>query len=256
MLAGALTVVVALISGAVALLIGGVIANACVAWYHIPSREGASGFFVVFIALGCGLGGFLLSLIASRIYAASYESSFFKELCLSFGLLLLIGATSAMLCRFLADVPPVIDGRELILEVEFRFPNTLPADQPPTATGDWQVTLASLSGATKRETIDGEIVTASARYEQSQWIVPTRTSLFTERGRRLVTLSPAGTHHTGPALVTSFLLPLPARPNRQYEQWSDWLPRQQANGQPWPVDQMSCRFRVQQVTSPFDLDPR
>jgi hypothetical protein len=46
-----------------------------------------------------------------------------------------------------------------------------------------------------------------------------------------------------------FLLNLPARPGRRFENWSEWLP-QAADGQPWPPDQMSYRYRVQKQSPP------
>ncbi len=88
-----------------------------------------------------------------------------------------------------ARIPPTIDGRELTLEVEFRFPNTCGLDRPPTSEGDWQFTFATLSGQARREYRDGTIQTAAAHHENGQWIVPTQVELFTERGGRSVTRS-------------------------------------------------------------------
>jgi hypothetical protein len=105
--------------------------------------------------------------------------------------------------------------------------------------------LASLAGQSRRKSRDGEIQTAAARFENGQWIVPTQVYLFTERGKRNVMLA-----RRQATEVVSFLLPLPARPGHEFEEWSAWTPRQQANGQPWPADKMSCRFRVQKIPLP------
>jgi len=43
---------------------------------------------------------------------------------------------------------------------------------------------------------------------------------------------------------------LPGHPGREYEHWSEWLPKQQSDGQPWPADKLSYRFRVKKVTPP------
>jgi hypothetical protein len=234
---------VAFISGACGLLLGGAIANACVSWYQISSREGESGYFVIFIAMGGGIAGLILGLITARLIASIYAPGFGRELLGALASVLLISGFAAFMCRTLADIPPTIDGRELALEVEFRFPNTFGSEKAPTSEGDWQFTFASLNGQVRRKYRDGTIQTAAARHENGQWIVPTQVELFTERGGRIVTLSLRDAPE-----VMSFLLPLPARPNVSFEQWSDWLPRQQANGQAWPSDKMSCRFRVQRMT--------
>jgi hypothetical protein len=131
------------------------------------------------------------------------------------------------------------------LEVEFRFPNTYVAKRPPTAEGKWEFTFASLAGHERRATRLGTIESKAARFENGHWIVPTQVSLFTERGKRNVMLA-----RRDATEVTSFLLPLPARPGAAFEEWSLWIPRQQADGQPWPLDRMACRFRVQKVPLP------
>ena len=236
---------VALISGVAGLILAGIIGNACVSWFHVSSREGASGYFVVFLALGGGLAGVMLGLITARMVAAQWGPGFGRELAAALGLVLGIAGISAVLCRALADVPPEIDGRDLNLEVEFRFPNTRPVDRSPAADGEWEFTLASLSGHTARIQRSGTIQTQAARLETDRWIVPAAVGLFTERGGRSVRLAlKAGGESFG------FLLPLPRHPGPEFLEWSEWLPRQQSDGQPWPADRMSCRFRVQKTVPP------
>ncbi len=186
-------------------------------------------------------------LVAARMIAWNYGSGFGYELLGALGIVLLTAGVSALTCRMLADIPPTTDGQELNLEVEFRFPDSFGSERPPTAEGDWLFTLASISRQTRGDYRDGTIQTAAARYESGQWIVPTQVELFSERNSRSVTLSPRDATE-----VMSFLLPLPARPSAEFEQWSDWMPRQQASGQPWPSDKMSCRFRVQKVSVPTE----
>ena len=60
---------VAVLGGICGLLLAGFIANACVSWYQITSREGAAGYFVVFTALLGGVAGLIVSLITARIVA-------------------------------------------------------------------------------------------------------------------------------------------------------------------------------------------
>jgi hypothetical protein len=235
----------ALLTGVASLLLAGLISNACVSWYSVSSREGAAGYFVIFTAIGGGIAGFIIGLITARIVSANYGAGFPKELGAALGVVLAISGVAALLCRLLADVPPTIDGQELTLEVEFRFPASTNTTTPPTADGEWTFQLASLAGYTQRNSDTGKVATDKARLESGRWIVPTEVLLFTERGKRSVSL-----YRTETKDVFGFLLPLPRRPGKVFQEWSDWIPRQQANGQPWPADKMSCRFRLQKVPLP------
>jgi hypothetical protein len=239
--------IVALISGVAGLFLAGIIANACVTWYSISSREGASGYFVVFVALGGGILGLIVGLASARFVAGWFGPGFAKELLGSISVVLLVSGMAAFCCRVLADIPPTLECSELNLEVEFRFPDTYGPDQSPVEEGDWVFSFASVSRKTRRAYHEGMVQRNTARYEDGQWIVLGRVDLFTERGERMVSLSLREANE-----VMSFHLPLPARPTPDFEKWSDWLPRQQANGQPWPKDKMSCRFRVQKILESSD----
>ena len=94
----------------------------------------------MFVALGGGLAGLIVSFVSAQIVAATFGPSFFKELGGAIGVLLVIAGVSVVMCRLLAHVPPRIDGQELNLEVEFRFPNGN-TNAPPTAEGEWRMEL-------------------------------------------------------------------------------------------------------------------
>lgn len=239
-----ISIAAALLSGVVGLLLAGFIANACTSWYHMSSREGASGYYVMFMGIGGGIAGIVIGLITARVVAHHYGSGMGKELGGSLVVILLLAGTWALLARLLADVPPTLDGRDLILEVEFRFPNNLPDDQPPTATGEWDFRLISLSGQTQRTYRTGQLQTNAVRRNEGHWHLPATAAVFTERGKRVISLTRDG-HDAG-----GFLLALPSRPGPNHLEWSEWLPRQQASGQPWPSDKMAYRFRVQKTVPP------
>jgi hypothetical protein len=242
MMSWLLSIIVALISGLVSLFLAGFIANQCVSWFNISSREGASGYFVVLVALCGGVVGLVLGLVTARIMASNFGSGFGKELLGALATVVLISGLATLICRLMADIPPTIDGQALNLQVEFRFPDTADSQVAPTSEGTWRFYLASLSRNTERKSCEGIIQTAQARYENRRWIVPTQVELFTQRGSRSVALWRADSTD-----VIGFILPLPANPGVVFEQWSDWIPREQAGGKPWPSNMMSCRFRVQKI---------
>lgn len=235
---------VALLTGIASLFLTGFIANACTSWYHMSSREGASGYYVIFMAIGGGIAGFIVGLIVARIVGAQFGPGFAKELAGALGVVLVIAGLWASIARLLADVAPEIDGRDLMLQVEFHFPDTNRAERSPVSEGNWNFRLASLAGNTQRTYRDGQLQITASRMENGRWIVPAEVSVFTARGQRVISLQRDGQD------VCGFLVALPARPGREFLEWSDWLPRQQANGQPWPAEKMSYRFRVQKTTPP------
>lgn len=234
---------VALIVAALATVTAGVIANACVAWYHIPSREGAAGFFVVFIGLSGGVVGGLLGLISARLTASYWGGGFFPELACASAAMLLVAGTAAIACRWLADVPPELDGQQLNLEIEFRLPAQIFSDAQIALAHEWTMELGSISGHTRRAYETGQLHVDSLQAAGGHWILPASVFLFTERGSRAINLRSASEDLAG------FLLPLPSRPGRAFESWSEWLPRQQADGSPWPDQKISYRFRIRRIAA-------
>lgn len=235
---------VALLSAVAGLFVAGLIANATVSWFHISSREGASGYHVLFLALAGGVAGFLLGLVTSRLIASHYGPGFVRELGAALALVLTLGGLSAAICRLVADVPPRIDGSRLLLDVEFRFPAGTNPARPPTSEGEWRFTLGSLAGRTRRTFEHGQVRSKDARLEDQRWIVPAEVLLFTERGGRIISLEQDNKD------VGGFLVSLPARPGQKFLVWSPWLPHQQADGQGWPTTRMSYRFRLRKEPPP------
>ncbi len=239
------SLLVAFLSGVASLILGGFVADACVSWYRIPTREGGAGYFVVFTALLAGMAGTILGLIVARIVASIYAPGFIRELGGSLSVIFLVTGIVALTARLLGDVPPTIEGRDLILEVEFRFPHAEAGVKPPMSTEDWLFSLSSISGHEARKSKYGKIHSDLARLEDGQWIVPASIELFTERGGRLVTIAPQDSAET-----IGFLLPLPRRPGRNYLEWSDWLTNPKAEGREKSRVAVSCRFRLQQTVPP------
>jgi len=237
------SIAVGLLTGGLALVCAGVVANACVGWYRVSSFEGASGYLVVGVALLGGIAGLVLGIVTSRLVAASAAPGFLKSLGWSCGIVALIAGIAAGLAWLLADIPPEVDGRELALDVEVRLPagETVP---PAAGAGDSYVALGAASGGTLRKTQRGELSVAAARLEDGRWIVPGSVLVFTTRGRRILDVVIGGTTRAG------FVVPLPRRPGRQFERWSDWLPHPRAGSPPWPASRPSYRFRVRPIEPP------
>jgi hypothetical protein len=233
---------VAFLTGALALAVAGFVANVCVGWYRISGFEGKAGYFVVAVALLGAIAGFVIGLVSARL-ALGATPRFAVALGVACGVVLLLGGVALLVCRVLADVPPRRDGHEMMIELDLR----LPPGVKPTRKSEGRlpsVALGSLVGGRRRAVRTGEVDLERARQEADRWHVSASVFLFTARGGRLLQVSFDG----GPG--EAFLVPLPAHPTAEHEAWSDWLPRRDASGAPWPDTKLSYRFRVQPVMPP------
>lgn len=227
---------VGVLTGLVAMVGAGWVAALVAYWYRMSSFEGASGYFLVGMALVGLLAGLVIGLVTSRLVAHAAHPGFLTALGLSLGVvagsLLVIGATA----RLLADVPPRLDGEELTLQIELRWPEGRDPSVLPDST-EWLVRLGSVRGGRMRVSVEGPLWREDARLEDGRWIVPGAAEVFTSRGTRLLEVLPTGLVPTG------FAVPLPRRPGPKQLAWSDWLPRIAA-GDADPSTGFRYRFRV------------
>src|SRR5262245_16207334 len=173
-----LSIVVALLSGALGLLAGGLVMIGCVRWYRISSFEGASGYAVGAVALLGGLLGVILGLVTSRMLTGEGLPGFLKGVGVSGGLVLAIAALSAGIAWSLADVPPTIDGKELLLDVEIKLPVDV-TQSPAQGQGESSLALGSVVNHTQRASERGELRPADARLDAGRWVVPGSVHIFT-----------------------------------------------------------------------------
>lgn len=227
-------------AAAVGLVCGGFVASKCVRWYRISSFEGGSGYFVVFMALLGAAAGLITGLVTAGVMKPDGAAAHWGMAGTAAGAVLVIAAFILMSCRLMADIPPRLGGRELLLEVEIKLPAGM---KPPPAgdTKDHTLTLHSVAGRTVRKSKSGQWLPELARLEDGRWIVPGSAHLFTERGNRSLSVR---LHAED---VIGYLIRLPARPGRKYLEWSEWGPRPRPPHPPWPESKPSYRFRIQPV---------
>ena len=226
---------IALLTGLVALVTGGFVADLCVGWYRISSFEGASGYFVILMALLSGGAGSIVGLLIARAVAAVPTMNAIKAAGLALACVLCVAGGVAGAARLLADVPPELDGEQLYLLVEVRWPD---GQRPPTpADGPGTVRLGTLSGSTLRRMELGPLFLDDARQEQGRWTVPGAVEIFTTRGTPLLNV------FVGETLVAAVQPPLRRYPRREDLAWSGWQ-QASAPGQAPGRDSVSYRFRV------------
>ncbi len=226
----------------------GLVAAGCVEWYRIPSREGGSGYFVVFLGLLGGIVGFILGCFSGGVMEADSGAGFGKGLLAAMVIVLALNGTAAIIARLLADIPPVIDGEDLFLIVEFRMPGE---DQAPPVIegGGASVMLGSIprGSHTVRKHERGPIWLDEAKFIDGHWVIRGAVGIFTRRGKRMISAT------VGEKINEGFILPLPARPGKKFLEWSDRLPRRRKDGTP-PMNRLSYRFRVQRWSTPMKTE--
>src|SRR5262249_31552608 len=217
------------------------VAGACVSWYRISGFEGGSGYFMGASAILGGIAGLFIGLITSRVVAAGLAPGFLEGLGLSWGIVFGIAGVATLIAFLLADIPPKIGGRYLNLEVEIKLP-VGETNSPASVTGESCLTLGSVVNHVQRKSEKGELNVKEARLENGRWIIPASVHLFTMRGKRCIDAQLGGKD------VRGFIVPLPARPGKRFEQWSDWEPRPRRGK--WPETNPCYRFRVQRLPPP------
>lgn len=235
-----LSLVVACITAIAGCLGAGFVANVFVGWFRITSREGAAGYYVVAFALLGLLGGLVIGLVGARIVAAGASPGFLKALGVGLGgtagvLVLMLGIGWLM-----ADFPPRIDGQDLYLDVEVRFPPTIKLpDRTASDLYRWNVSLTAMSRG--RRQIWRQLRLNEARPDGDSVIVPTTVYIASSDPLRSLGVG-CGDHGA------QFFTPgLPAKPTRADMDWSSWQtsPHDLYN-KPVPAEQaVAVRYRVQ-----------
>jgi len=227
------SIAVGILTGLAAMVAAGFVATRAVEWHRVSSFEGGSGYFVVGLALMGLVGGIIIGVVASRYLGPGFLKALGMALAISGGTIGVIGGIS----RFMADVPPTLDGETVALAVEFRWPVGQPL--PEADTTEWFLRLRSATGGTIGTSRNGPLWREDARQEGGRWIVPGAVALFTERGDRIINVVPDS------LLKSGFKVPIGRSPSRSQLEWSEWFPRT-----PGP-DGMTYRFRVVPASQPL-----
>ena len=234
---GFLTAVVGLIASAV-------VASLAASWYRVPSFEAQSAAFVASLAILGLLAGFIIGVVTSRAMAGGAAPGFFKVLGSANGILLGIIGVIGIVARLLADVPPTIDGEELMLAVELRWPEAH-RTSPATLPGEPTLTLGSITrmSHTQRATSRGPLWTSDAHLVDGRWVAPGAVDIFTTRGRLSLTAMLDSTTNPG------FIIRLSGRPTKKDLAWTEWYPHARP-GAPPLADGFQYRYRVQKRSDP------
>lgn len=242
------SIAIAVLTGGLGLLVAGYIAERCGDWYHVSNVDGGAVALVVAAALLGGMASAVIGLVVSRFVPGGGVVGFLQGLGASSGMVVVIGGVSILIAWLLADIPPRIAGVLLDLDVEIKLPvgETVPS---VSDTDKPSLTLGSIVNHVQRKSGRGTLKVDEARLEDGRWIVPGSVMVFTTRGLRMIDA------RIGQKSIGAFMVPLPARPGTEFEQWSPWTPRPRAGDPPWPDSKASYRFRIRRVPHEPPPDP-
>ncbi len=222
----------------------GFLASVCVDWYRISSREGGSGYFILFMGLFGAMAGFVVGVVGARIVAGRADATFLKALGVSLGSAAAVLLVIAGFAWLGADFPPTLEGKELVVDVEVRMPAGFEPPAPDAQTAPGYVTITA-DGGGRRQSL-GPLRWKEARQEEGRWIVPATLDLSTtDPGKSLgVDVGKGETQYAR--------LPLAGRPTKAEMVWSPWLTgftRGDLAPVP-PAESVSARTRVQYFVPP------
>ncbi|MEP6765042.1 MAG: hypothetical protein ABJB66_12055 [Gemmatimonadaceae bacterium] len=238
------TIITAIITAAIGAMASVYVADQAVRWYRISSFEGGSSYWVVMMGFLALIVGLILGLIVSRVVAAGNAPSILKALGSSVFLMLALVGIVGVTGRLMADVPPTIDGENLMLMVESRWPSTR-VESPANAPGISYLKLGSNTrGNVERISKRGALWKEDAIKIDGMWTVTGAVEIFTERGIPSLDIALNDKEHNG------FIIQLPSRPSKKDFEWTDWYPKDGKDG-PTRTKGVTYRTRVQKGSLPI-----
>lgn len=208
LLLSALVVVVCAVIGA---MCGGSIGDFSVRWLRMQRGQGNEAYYVMGMVVMGAIAGAVMGVFASAVMTPHNATGLIKPLGISAASMLAITGVWLGALRFLAHIPPQLDGMQLTLQLELRLP---PGEK---ARGDF-VDLHAARAGLSRKIFRGNFDAAQARQEDGRWILPASMKLETALGTRWLKFQLGG--HL---LAQDFDFPLPKQPGKEHLQWSDWL---------------------------------
>ncbi|MBL9199050.1 MAG: hypothetical protein JNL39_01035 [Opitutaceae bacterium] len=241
-MSGVATFFITLLSGVLGLICAGLVAHLCIEWFRVSSFEGASGYFLVLIALVGGVVGLVIGFVVARMVAAGAEPSFLKGLGLGSGSVVGLALIATVICRLGADLPPKLNGRPLELAIEVRCP---PGFVPQA--GGTPAPWVSVYLPRGRSLPSEKLRIRDAVDVDGHRVVPATVPLTTSAAQRFLRVYFDKEHD----LI--FGLALRSAPRAADCAWSGWVEQGWDAGKPQPAAE--ARFRARYRVQPVDPNP-
>lgn len=247
------TVAVAALTGVVAGVAGGFLADRYADWQAWDQREGSAGYAVIFWALASGVLGAVLGAVIARRLGPALGGSFAPTLGASVATVLATCGVLYVYGHWSADLAPELGGEALHLQVELRWPasQTERPAAPDGGTGRVRYDRYRF-GSRVAESTGLLWVEDAARGADGRWTatgVTPITSSYGSRAALTVVLDPARRDRT----AHTVRLPLAGSPAEADRAWSRWLDLDGGFGVRYRVVPRSSAVRTERV-GPFAVD--
>jgi hypothetical protein len=191
------------------LVAGGLIGMAIAKITDMPSREGASAYFVVFVALvGAALGLIAGVVLFGRSAPDGQGAAFAGSSVLGVVALVAVLALGLWAFTTLRETSAMYDGAMATLELELR---ARVDDLPVTTSNDW----LQLEVQTAKSRPEGDVSWSRARTEGDMRIIPVSQGPLVRSGNRVIVVRVKDQHDE------IFIPPMKRMPDRKAD-WSPW----------------------------------
>lgn len=237
---------VGLVSAPLTGIIIGTAAGLCADWMRMPNREGAVGYFAVAMTLLGAFFGLLLAIAIARGWFG-ITGGFGKTLGLTVGPVLAVSLVVTGLVWLTADSNPTIDGQELELAVELRYPNgaTRAIDG-----ADPYITFIKLSDGSSEGYAKLDI--ENAQQLDGRLVVPALLRIETSAKRKVLSA------RLSQAQNLLFALDFGAKPEKKDLAWSRWIDAAYPQGEAAPPAEQTfaVRYQVRLIQPPPPVPTR
>ncbi len=187
------------------------IASLWVRWFRVSTGQSNAGYYVFFLAIAGGMVGAIAGLVASRFAVEGSNSNFVRGLGYVAATAAVALSITLAVSWLLADLPPTIDGRQLLIEVEIRTPPVTPLVEK--AGFEPGVSLFN----DKRKTYGFNTgLGSSVRVEGDRRVVTTRVELGSSAATRWLYVA------WSEGCQFDVKLQLPGKPTKAQFEWGEW----------------------------------
>lgn len=180
-------------------------------WFRVPTGQSNAGYFVFFLAIAGGIVGAIIGFVASRVAADGSNAHFVRGLGYTAAASAISLALVLAVSWLVADLPPTIDGRRLLIEVEIRTPPVTPLVEK----AGYQPGISLFNNKQKAYGFNTDYG-STVRPDGDRQIVTTRVELGSSAATRYLYVA------WSEGCQFDVLLRLPGKPTKAQFEWGEW----------------------------------